>query len=71
MRLINTTCGDLGLDPATVVPAQGALEIEAAAFARHKGNPIIAHWLATGALVADEPSPPQQAKPAKPAAKGV
>ncbi|WP_226780339.1 hypothetical protein [Oceaniglobus trochenteri] len=53
MQLTNTTKSDLGLDPETIVPAMGTLEISNDALTRHKANPIIKHWLVSGDLVED------------------
>ncbi|WP_108482267.1 hypothetical protein [Oceaniglobus ichthyenteri] len=51
MKLTNTTKGDLGLDPETIVPAMGALEIDNEELTAHKKNPIVKHWLVSGDLV--------------------
>ena len=63
MKLSNTTAGDLGLDPDTIVPSQSAIEIEPAELRRRMGNPVVAHWLATGALVADWPQQEPEPEP--------
>ncbi|MBL4768271.1 MAG: hypothetical protein JKY94_11230 [Rhodobacteraceae bacterium] len=51
MKLTNTTKGDLGLDPMTVVPAGGSLEIDNDVLSEHKKNPIVKFWLTDGSLV--------------------
>jgi hypothetical protein len=51
MKLTNTTEGDLGLDPETIVPALGELEIDNEVLTAHKANPIVKAWLVDGLLV--------------------
>ncbi len=50
MKLINTTSRDLGLDPETVIPAGGALEIDEKDAEKFEGSPVVAGWLKAGDL---------------------
>lgn len=68
MLVRNTTEGPLGLEPGLYVPAHGSLEVPDDALAAYRRSPVVAGWIAEGALVVDEPAPaadpaPQPAKP--------
>lgn len=51
----NTTTRDLGLDPETVIPAGGSLEISEKDGAKFEGSPVVAAWFENGDLVAGKP----------------
>lgn len=63
MRITNTTTRDIGLDPQTVVPAGGSLEISTSAAAKFDGNPVVNGWIDTGDLVFGKPKTKKRAEP--------
>lgn len=51
MKITNTGKSDLGLDPATVVPAGRSIEIDDARLDQLKASPVVKSWLVAGVLV--------------------
>jgi hypothetical protein len=62
----NTTKGDLGLNPALVIPAMGAREVNADDLADAEKSGVVKHYFAKGMLKKPaEPKPAPKAHKAK------
>lgn len=68
MQIMNTTKGDIGLEPGTVIPAGQTVDVPDDVARRCEASEAVRGWLATGALVAEKPKKASKAEE-KPAPK--
>lgn len=72
MQITNTTGGDIGLEPGTVIPAGQTVDVPDDVARRCEASEAVRGWFKSGALVTEKPKKAAKAdeKPAtKPAAK--